>query len=299
MGTQFWWFYDVIVAAIILACMFICGRKGVLKSVLALTSCFAAALVAFGVSSGIAKTLYGSTVKTSSIKKLDNNIEDETFLSAYSTYLESLGYNIRVDRTKMEAIFKEKGNYTEAICTYVNNINGRKVEKNDDVLRQKVCEGYASVIGNIMSESLKNKYITETAKNKIMEDGNIDKLIPLITGVDTQRKAAEYIAENYTGGYYTLFRLGTIVVMFVVLAVFCGLILKSYTENRTEVAISISEHIISGAIGAVIGLIIVLATAVVIRLWAVMGSNEMLFFNNEAVDKTYVFRFFYDIIMKM
>lgn len=300
MGTQFWWFYDVMAAAIILACMFIWGRKGIFKSVLALTSCFLAAVIAFGVSAGIAKTVYSSTVRVSNIKKINANIEDGSFLSAYAAYLESLGYNIRVDKDKLEVILSGKGDYTEEICRYVNNINGRKVEKNDDILRQKVCEGYASVISNIVSVSLKNKYASEITSITIMEEGNIDELMPLIAGAEVERKAAEYIVDNYTAdAYYSLFRLGTVLAMFVVLAIFIGFIMKSFTANRDELDKGISDHVIGGAVGAVTGAVFVLAAAVVVRLWAIMGSNEMLFFNNEAVDKTYAFRFFYNMIMKM
>lgn len=300
MGTQFWWFYDVIVAAIVLVCMFIWGRKGILKSVCALTACFLSAVIAFGISSGIAKTLYGSSVRTSNIKKIDNNIDEETFLNNYSAYLESLGYNIRVDRKKLDAILSEKVNYTEEICKYVNSINGHKVEKNDDILRKKLREGYAVVISDIISKSLKNKYVAETASMTILDKGNIDELIPLIADHDTQKGAAEYIVDNYTANaYHSIFRLGTLLVMFVILLIFIGFIMRSFTVNKNELDKGISDHVIGGVIGAVTGGVFIFIVAAIVRLWSIMGSNEMLFFNNDVVDKTYVFKYFYDLIMKM
>lgn len=62
---------------------------------------------------------------------------------------------------------------------------------------------------------------------------------------------------------------------------------------------SISSHISGGFMGIITGGIMVFAVAAVIRLWAIMGSNEMLFFNNDVIDGTFIFKYFYDLTLKM
>ncbi|MDE7363633.1 MAG: hypothetical protein K2N27_01905, partial [Ruminococcus sp.] len=62
---------------------------------------------------------------------------------------------------------------------------------------------------------------------------------------------------------------------------------------------STGSHIAGGFIGIATGVIMIFAGSAVIRLWAIMGNNEMLFFNNDVIDKTYIFKYFYDLTMKM
>jgi hypothetical protein len=39
--------------------------------------------------------------------------------------------------------------------------------------------------------------------------------------------------------------------------------------------------------------------AVMVRLYVVFGSNKMLFFNHEAIDNTYIFKYVYDFVKSM
>ena len=53
MGTQFWWFYDIIVAAVVLVCMFVSGRKGAMNAITTFVAYILAAGIAVSVSAGI------------------------------------------------------------------------------------------------------------------------------------------------------------------------------------------------------------------------------------------------------
>ena len=41
------------------------------------------------------------------------------------------------------------------------------------------------------------------------------------------------------------------------------------------------------------------AIAVIVRLNVVLGSNKMLFFNHEAIDNTYVFKYVYEFVRNL
>ena len=41
---------------------------------------------------------------------------------------------------------------------------------------------------------------------------------------------------------------------------------------------------------------VVVAVAAVIRLNVITGSDKMLFFNHEAIDSTYIFKYFYGFV---
>lgn len=301
MGTEFWWFYDIIAVAITLVCIFLSAKKGVMKGTFAMTACILAAMLAYGISGSFSGSLYEMTVKSSNTKKISKNIEENTFLNKYSSYLEGLGYNIRVNTEKMDRIFKSGGDYTTNICKYVNNINSREVESDEAVLREKVIEGYAVVVSDLVYQSLNSKYVAESAAKLIRENSDsINDLIPLITNHDVQHGSAAYIVDNYTAdAYKTIFRLALFVALFVVFAVIIGIFVKSFAGSKNDDFPSTGSHIAGGFVGIVSACFIIFAAAAAVRLWAVMGSNEMLFFNNDAVDRSYVFKYFYHLTMKI
>lgn len=300
MGTQFWWFYDVAVAAILLICIFVSGKKGFIKAAFTAAACIIAVFAASAVSSGMSRNLYKNTVRSGNIKKLEKNIRSDTFAVEYADYLESMGYIITVNSDKLKEVLLSDGDIDRALCSYVNNINARKVENAEAVLTEKIHEGYAVVMSDIISQSL-NKFAAETAADKIRNDSSgVQEIIRLMSDSESRYKAAVYIDDNYTAdAYETIFGLAGFTVIYIAIFRLIVCSIDSFTKNRKINKKSISSHIIGGLTGVVTGVAMILVAAVTVRLWAVIGGNEMLFFNDEATDKTYMFRYFYNLTMKI
>lgn len=300
MGTEFWWFYDVIAIAVLLVCIFLSGKKGFLKGTFTALCCAVSVFVSFAVSGTVSQELYKNTVRSSNVKKIEKNLKSDTFTQKYTVYLENIGYFIKVNPDKLDEIFKSDRELDKALCDYVNNINARKVEENEDVLLEKIREGYAVVMSDIISQSL-NKFSAETAANEIRNDSSgIREFLNLVLDEDRIHDAAVYIADNYTAkAYSTIFRITGFVVIYIALFLIIMAIINSFTSRRESSTESTGSHIVGGLIGIVTGGIMIFAVAAVIRLWAIMGGNEMLFFNNDVIDNTLIFKYFYDSVLKM
>lgn len=299
MGTQFWWFYDVTAAAAILICVYISGRKGFMKSAFMAIACVISLVVSMAASGAVSQSLYENTVRSGNIKKLEKSWDRETFTMKYAVYLESMGYNIKVNSEKLNNIFDSGENYDEALCKYVNNVNARKVENDEAVLREKIREGYAAVMAEMLAEPL-NKFAAETAAEKIRGGMSMEEFIPLLRDRDSIHNAAVYAADNYTAeAYSTQFRLIVFTVVYIAVLLLVLATLNSFMRNRENDSQGAGSHIAGSFIGFAMGAAMVFAIAAVVRLWTVMGGNEMLFFNNEAIDKTIVFKYFYDFTLKM
>lgn len=300
MGTQFWWFYDVMAGAVVLVCIFLSGKKGVMKGMVTALGLILAAAAAFGISSAVSDSLTGSTIKNSNAKKLEKVIDSGTFTEKLASYLENMGYSVRVDESKLGNILDSDVQYDEAVVRYVNNINARKVEEDTDILLDKIHEGFAVVIGGIAEEAL-SKFAAETAAETIRTDSSgMQELIPLLRDQENMFPAAKFIAEHYTSGAYrTLIRLITFIASFIVLGLLIVCSINAFIGKREVSAIGVSSHVAGGFAGIISSAAVVFAVAVTVRLWAVMGNDEMLFFNNEAIEKSYVFKYFYEYAMSL
>ncbi len=300
MGTEFWWFYDVIAVAVLLVCIFLSGKKGFLKGTFVALCCAVSVFISFAVSGTVSQELYKNTVRSSNVRKIEKNLKSDTFTQKYAAYLENMGYFIKVNPEKLDEIFKSDRELDKALCDYVNNINARKAEENESVLLEKIREGYAVVMSDIISQSL-NKFSAETAANEIRNDSSgIKEFLILVLDTEKIHDAAVYVTDNYTAKAYTvIFRLTGFVVLYIAIFLIIMAVINSFTSRREGSAESIGSHIAGGLIGIVTGGIMIFAVAAVIRLWAIMGNNEMLFFNNDVINSTLIFKYFYDSVLKM
>lgn len=298
MGNQFWWFYDVIAVAIILVCIFFSGRKGTMKAAISTVGYGIALALALGISSSTAETLYKSTLRSSCISRIDDTIKADTFVNKYAAYLDSLGYNLHANNENLTNLFSSDDYSDEKMIKYINNINGRKIGEDEEVGRL-VREGYAVVIRDIAAQNL-SKYAAETAAREIRSDSSgMKELLPLITDVEYRTPAAEYIADNYTApAFVTIYKLIGFILLFAALAILVYFILHQYT-SRDEEHIDVGSHISGGIIGVIKGGLFVTVAAALIRVWAVMGSDEMLFFNSGVIDDSIIFKYFYTFVSSL
>lgn len=295
MGSEFWWFYDVVAVAAILVFVFLAGKKGGAKAALGLGVCILGVIISIAVSGSIASSLYKGTIRGSNIKKLEKSMEDSTFVEGMKNEMESFGYAIRVDEEQLIKIFSDSDNIDKSLYQYANNINGRVVDT-EEGFKENIHNAYAEVIGDIISDNL-SKYAAGTAKTAILKKpSTINELAPMMVA-ENSRRAASFIADKYVSeAYKSVIRLIALVMLWMLIALIGFFIIRSYSlGDHTDVV----SHIIGGVLGIGIGGVISFLIAVFIRLYVILGSDEMLFFNFQAIDKTYLFRHIYGLVLKL
>lgn len=299
MGSHYWWFYDVIVAAVALVCIFIGSRKGVMKGVFSFVAVAVAAVLSFVISITIGDTVSSGLVCESNAKKIAETIEEDTFINKYVDYLENMGYSVDVDRNKLETALAAEEDMEKAVAFYLNSVNGHALDK-EEVLIEKMHEGYAEIISKIVEGSL-NKFSALKTKEIISEKPEMMlELIPMICDEESIYDGAFYISENFAAPAYNIIgRLVSYLILFVVLGLgfICGI--NAFFSRREVEAISAVSHFAGGVFGLFTAVFVIFAIAVWVKISAITGNNEMLFFNNDAVEKTYVFKYFYDFVMKI
>lgn len=299
MGTQFWWFYDVIAVAALLVCLYLSGKKGIFKAAVTVVGCIVGIAAAVPMSGTVSASIYKTAVRDNNIKKLEKSLIDVEISSYLGNALENMGYSVIVSTEKLDSILESEKDVDEQIYKYINNINGKVVDK-EEIFKTNLHEAYAEVMKKLVSDDL-SKYAVETASQKIRDGGtDFGNLMKMLKTGEERKEAAKIIADDYTAdAYRNVIRLLVCVILFVIVFAIALLTAHSLTGSQREVDESTGSHIAGGICGIFTGVAIVFIIAVAVRLYVVMGSNEMLFFNNEAIDKTYIFRYAYDIASKL
>ncbi|MCR5600509.1 MAG: CvpA family protein [Ruminococcus sp.] len=298
MGVQFWWFYDVIAVAAVLVCVFLTVKRGLMKAAISLVGYVLAVVIALSASSSVANSFYEGSVRTNNIKKLDYNISNGDFYGDLATYLNNLGYDVYVDQFRLEAIGGSDEDIDNQIYTYLNNINNRVVAP-EGIFMEKLHEGYAAVISDLIKKQL-SEYSAEYAAEQIRNKPTaIYKYMKLVKDPDYKTPAAELLVDTYLEKpYKTQVRLVCLIfllVVFIVITIF----VETIANRRDHIEASLVTNVISGLIGIAKGAVVVFLIAVMVRLYVVLGSNKMLFFNHEAIDNSYIFKYVYSFVADM
>lgn len=296
MGVQLWWLYDVLAVVVLLVCIYISGKKGVFKSVFISVGCIIGAFLAVSLSGGVADSLYKTTVRDGNINKLEKSLIDVDITSYMGDAMEGMGYNVIVSTKKLDEILDSDKELDEQLYRYMNNINGKVVD-DEESFHENLLECYAEVMRKLISDDV-SKYAVETASAKIT-DGKADfgSLVRQIKDSDKRKDTARIISDDYIAdAYKNVIRLVVIVVLSVIIFIITVLTVRAVTAGQTETENSKGSNILGGIFGIITGAVILFVISVLLRLYCVMGDNETLFFNNEAVEKTYIFRYVYDFL---
>lgn len=258
--------------AAVLVCLYLCGKKGIFKSAVTVVGCIVGLLLAVPLSSAVSESIYKTVIRDNNIKKLDKSLIDVEVSSYLGNALENMGYSVIVSTEKIDQILESDKDVDDQLYKYLNNINGKVVD-NEANFHTNLNECYSKVMEKLISADL-TKYAVETAAMKIREDKtDFGSLLKMIKSGEQRNESAKIIADDYTA--------------------------KSLTGSQREVDESTGSHIAGSVCGIFTGVAVVFMMAVAVRLYVVMGSNEMLFFNNEAIDKTFIFRYAYDIASEL
>lgn len=296
MGTQFWWFYDVLAAAAILLCVFISGKKGLVKSLTSFAGYLVAAVMAISISSGLGTALHDGIVRGENAKKLNKTLEYTKFVSEVSTYL-STEYNRNVRTEQLLKIYKSDKPFNKQIYNYINNINVAKATGEKEFL-ETIRNCYADFTKKIVDSEL-SSFAAETAARKILDDPeSFNELIPLLLNDETKMPAAQYIAENYTAdAYIEVIRLITLLSILAAVIAVSLLLTKGFGNEYHHSDLPLSSHAAGAFVGVLKGVVAVFAIAVVVRLNVILGNDNMLFFNFDAIKDTYIFKYFYEFVV--
>ena len=297
MGVQFWWFYDVIVIAVAAICIFITAKKGLLKASFAIVGYIFAVFLSYSGSAGIADTITEHAIRGSNIQKLHQTLVDYEYSSELAMKLEGLGYNLYVDRSTLEEIYSKGEDVDEKIYDYLNKINNKKVDE-EDVFYEKLHNCYAESVKGLISRQL-TQYSAECAAEEIRKDpATFRQFLQIVSDPEHKEPGAVFLVDHYLmKPYRTYVRLIIYLIAFVLL-LFLALVIARAAARHDHIEYNAMTYISCGIIGIAKAATIVLAIAVMIRLYVITGSNKMLFFNHDVIEKSYIFKYIYQIVQK-
>lgn len=294
MGTQFWWFYDVAAAAILLVLIYLSGKKGFSKALVPTIGCILSAVLAAAVSSPAAELVYENTLSGSNTAKIAETLESINLPQKIKNLTAELGYGTDADEHEIAAIFAAGGDVSEALCEYISSAAPDGEKPDPAELEAELTDAAADMVGTALSKKLSG-YVSEATAEKIRSGGiNEFSEVLRILHTDGAAPAAEYLEENYTStASQNIVRvICFIIIVFALMAALSVLIrgLPLRIRPRGELL----EPVLGGVLGAAEGMQMILIAAAAVKVLVVLGNDGMMLFNSEAINETIFFRHIYN-----
>ena len=289
MGTQFWWFYDVLAVTMAIGIGYAVISKGFNKVIFRLAAFLITIVVGILGAKLIAPKVYQEMFQDEIIEAVQQSLEDESF-DIYQRVAESMA---------MSSTKEDKTPDAEELHKKLQAVRNQS----EPTLEDWYVEAFANVIEQSVNDVRKLHYCkpeqaTLAQRIQLSPSKGLRDLLLCLEEESTQ-DLTEQIRVNiepvYRQNYTQLVRLVLFLIIELVMLIICCII-SSMTNNLDQsMHVRKGDHLLAVPVALVELIVLLFVLCVTVRLIAQFTDNEMLLFNEQTVRETMVFKYLYSV----
>ncbi len=276
MGTQFWWFYDVLVLSVTAGILYASVVRGFNKGVFRLIGFLLAVVVGIFGSEALKGLVY-------------ENIFQQEIISKVSTALEDEDWDVFVKASEALALSASDGEETQDTDAFRNAHKAFGKDTYPDWFISSV----SSVTEFAVSAAQKphsQETLAEVYKNNIA--GFHDLVDRIVDG--QAREAAVMLEETYyRPSYLRMIRWALYLLIQLVVLIVCAIISSIAGNLEEQMHLRKGDHVLGLVVGLAETAGVLLMILLSVRLITTLTDGQMLLFNQETIDATKIFRYIY------
>ncbi len=279
MGTQFWWFYDVLTVTIAGGLLYAAVAKGFNKIVFSLIGCILAFVVGFFGSGYLSAPAYEMLYREKIESSFQITCEELDLYDAAAQNLRQSG---------VEGIPEESDN------AFVQEA----VQKYCETGEMPAWLPYAA--GEVLDTQVINK-ITPSPETPLRDAFTADetllhRVVSAYNAGDLQQMARELEASYMRPAYLKTVRLGVFLLLEAVVLIIVGIIAAMAGNPEELMHLRRLNRPLAVVGGMVEAACVLLSVAVAVKLVVTLTEGMMLLFNEQTVERTKIFRYIYELM---
>ncbi len=295
MNSNFWWIYDIIFIAAAVLSIYSCAKKGFSKIVILVVGCVVSIFLASFVSSRCSEFIYEKFVRQSSIDAVKETMEEYVPALSVKDAIESQDYGVVLDEGKVDKILRSE-DPVEMLYEYTNQAAGAVVgtpEEFTNALTTGFSERFARQLGVGLPP-----YVLRELTEKL--PGNYDLFVETTTKIlKSPGNVPEYIEKNYIRE--PAMKLVSAFVFVISYFIFM-LIIRVVVYRTVSLGLLNGydrlDRIVGGVFGIVQAAVLLVIIAVIVRILIHVAESKDSFISYEAVEKTKLFKYAFDLTGK-
>ena len=301
MGSQFWWFYDILAVALTLFIIYLNAKRGFKKNFLIIIGYVLSVVVTSVTSAMLAEPVYTGLIRESNLYAFDQVLSDYDGTAVIQNALDEQEYGARFDEKKIDIYLSPaKADFEDELYRYVNQTCDYTVTTPTEfrnILRGAFIESFGSLMAKQMP-----LYARLSLEDKLADNDTlyVETMQHIYGETGSMRQITAYLEDTYVKDDCI-----RIINSFLFVAIFCCLmsliaVLAKKLEPRIYFNIyPVVDHIAGGLLGILEALMLLCLLCIFLRLLFVTASDTMLVLNEETILKSRLFRYIYQLSGKL
>ena len=293
MGSNFWWVFDAVTIAALALCIYRCMKKGFSRIIVTAIGCVISLVIAWIVSDNTSGLIYDHFVKDKNIQAVESAVKEFKPEDAIKSVIEQNEFSGILSNEKVKNILGDKRSL-DVLYEYANSqassVLGTRDEFKDDVVIG-FAKLFADSVGVSLPPYVANEITENLSGNRELYMETIDMLI------NSPDKVPQFIEENYIRNMAKKIISSAIflIVCFVLMTIILLVASKSIDFGLLNGYDRLDKA--AGAIlGFVAGIAIVMIISMAVKIMVNMEDNENSFISMNTIEKTVLFRHFYNFL---
>lgn len=332
MGTEFSWFYDVMLVAIVIGMVFLGVKRGFVRMLLSLLSVAIAFVAALTVSGSVSSWVYESFVEQNLQTSITDTINDAvgenvvTQLAqidmdkaviggmSLSSVNESLKVddagkitldlsNIDLSETGIKDIDLTSIGFEQGID--YSSINIGKIQVYEATVKEQGLGN--AILAQIVSEKIMSSSLGDAFKDVVKNVSEVLPFLGLNENIDNSLLSDLVVSVIESGGNpgqsvldnivkpIVVIPMRTIIflILFILISVLLSFIIKSTSLINKIPIIGTLNELLGGVMGLVQGVVIVFVVVIILNSIITLTENSLIFLNEATIDKSFAFSWIY------
>lgn len=301
MNTQWRWVLDAATIIIFVYVLYSNGKRGLAKVLLPNIGYAIAAILTSLLAAGAAPALYETVARPSNITAIETANKKIDIAQLYTDAIMEADYGVNCTRDQISAQLRIDKNeehskpFDVRLYDYVNHLNGASIGIPQETFSNDMCRYFVAHYGAELAERLP-RYVRE--EFKAMTANNLEEVrgvTDALARVGSAEAAAEYVEDRFgTRPTTEVLRIFVYLILFSILMVFV-LILAAMLQNKVFINVTREQdHLMGAVLGILESCAMIILLTMAVRLLVQLGGGEFFCFNDEAIEKTMVFRTLYN-----
>lgn len=301
MGSQFWWFYDILAVALTLFIIYLNAKRGFKKNFLIIIGYVLSVVVTSVTSAMLAEPVYTGLIRESNLYAFDQVLSDYDGTAVIQNALDKQEYGAKFDEKKIDIYLSPaKADFEDELYRYVNQTCDYTVTTPTEfrnILRGAFIESFGSLMAKQMP-----LYARLSLEDKLADNDTlyVETMQHIYGETGSMRQITTYLEDTYVKDDCI-----RIINSFLFVAIFCCLmsliaVLAKKLEPRIYFNIyPVVDHTAGGLLGILEALMLLCLLCIFLRLLFVTASDTMLVLNEETILKSRLFRYIYQLSGKL
>lgn len=291
-----WIVYDIITIVIIAGTVYSNSKRGFSKIIVSACGYLLSCVIASSLSNVFAPVFYDSFLKDELTSKLNTVIEEYDAAEEIQKCISDITLGLDISEKDIGKVIQNStgDSLDKDIYNLINASSSGAVSSVDEVtdgLVRSIDESLKNTFGKEIPESIIKGIINYTNEDK----ESAFELIKVIYGREKTTEISSYIEENYIRQYAVMF----VKIFLFILVFFIMMFIVKIIENMLVKADKIPvigglDKLAGGAIGIIESFAFVFILCVLIKFIMLLIDGTPVFFNEDTIEQSKLFRLFYN-----